>query len=158
MKLRGFTLIEILVTVAIIVTLAAFSVPMSIGFYNTQITKSTSDEIFSVLKKAQAYSLYRKNDESYGVAFDSDGDGDFYVLFNDSYSGARDDYSDVYDLQGITVEFDPILSPVDEVSFEKGTGMPSGTTTITLTKGGISQDISICESGLIELGSDCDNI
>jgi Tfp pilus assembly protein FimT len=161
MKNRGFTFIEILIIIGIITTIAAFSVPMTVDFYNTQIMKSTSDEIFSALKKAQAYSLYRRNDESFGVAFEDSEDDNFYVLFDGNYIKSLLDDDDVYNLQGITVDFADLLgAPVETevISFEKGTGLPSDFVVITLTKGVISQDISICESGLIEIGSDCENI
>ncbi len=155
MKNRGFTFIEILIIIGIITTIAAFSVPMTVDFYNTQIMKSTSDEIFSALKKAQAYSLYRRNDESFGVAFEDGEDDNFYVLFDGEYNKDSLDDDDVYNLQGITVDFDKL--GLKKISFDKGTGMPSDSVVITLTKGVISQDISICESGLIEIGSDCEN-
>jgi prepilin-type N-terminal cleavage/methylation domain-containing protein len=153
MNIRGFTLIEVVIVVGLIAAIAGFSVPMSVDFYNTQITKSTSDEIFSALKKAQAYATFRRGDSQYGVAFDSD--DDLYVVFKDSYGGSPTSFDEGYDLNGVAVTFDPIISPADEITFTKGTGMPNATTSLTLTKGSISQQISICESGLIELGSEC---
>jgi prepilin-type N-terminal cleavage/methylation domain-containing protein len=153
MSNRGFTLIEILITIGIVTTIAAFSVPMAVDFYNTQIIKSTSDEIFSALKKAQAFSLYRRNDQVHGVLFDEG--GDTYQLFSDDDDDTNDS---VYKLEGITVDYSTTLSEDDTITFEKGTGIPNDFVVITLTKGAIIQDISICESGLIEIGNDCENI
>ncbi|HRY30913.1 MAG TPA: prepilin-type N-terminal cleavage/methylation domain-containing protein [Candidatus Paceibacterota bacterium] len=158
MKSYGFTLIEILITIGIVLVIAALALPISIDFYNNQITRSATDEIFSALKKAQAFSLYRRDDSSYGVAFDSG--EDVYVIFDGDYNDVPADYDEVYDLQSISVSFDPEADPVNEISFEKGTGLPNegSITTITLTKGAVEQFISVCESGLVELGENCDEI
>lgn len=155
MQKRGFTLIEILLVVGLVVIIGVFTVPATVNLYNTQISKSTTDEVFSALKKAQAFALYRRNNSDYGVYFDSG--NDIFVLFEGDGYGNNPTQDEESDLNGVTITLTPDgENPPDTIYFAKGTGIPSWDGIITLTKGAVTETISVCsDSGTMEFGQDC---
>jgi prepilin-type N-terminal cleavage/methylation domain-containing protein len=146
MKLkRAFTLIELLLVIAIVAIIFAFSAPYSLRFYHTQLINETQSNILSVLSQARHNALLQKNDSDWGVKFDTDNDQ--YVLFQGaSYTEKVDLYDEVYPLLnniGLTGDW------TDEIIFSKYTGVPDlfGTTTIAYEN--MTRQIFIDEEGFI---------
>ncbi|HMP67627.1 MAG TPA: type II secretion system protein [Candidatus Paceibacterota bacterium] len=153
-KKHGFTLIEIIIAVALFITIGTLTIPMTINFYNSQITNTTTEEIFSALKKAQSYSLYRRENSSHGVKFL---ENNFVVIRGDSYD-SDSPLNEVFDLYSIEIDFGDPPPPDDLINFGLATGLPNWSGVITLTKGNITHQISICElTGLIEYGGSCED-
>ena len=150
---KGFTLIEIILGVALIIAMGALTAPFGLSLYNMQINKSVTDEVYTALKKAQAYSTYRKGNDQYGIKFV----GDNFVLFKGATYDAGETLNESSSLYSATTTFS-ISLPSAEISFATSTGLPSTSTKITVTSGNTSHDIMVCESGLIELGSSCGDI
>lgn len=150
---KGFTLIEIILIIGILSIIAAFSAPIALNIYDRQIVISTSEDVFSVLKKAQADAEYRRGGTSHGVRFLDD---DTYVLFRGgSYDGRDSSYDEIYPLYGLTATTsNPVLSET-EIVFATGTGAFSATTTLSLSNNGTTKDIRFCDSNVIEFDSVC---
>jgi type II secretory pathway pseudopilin PulG len=160
----GFSLIELVLVVGLIAIIGSFTAPIILKTYDRQVLISTSEEIFSALKKAQNYSKFRRENSSYGVYFNSASDE--YRVFkvdtalldfdNNDYSDADTDYDETYSLYGISYDFSPDVSS-DAIVFGRGSGLPNSTTTITLSinSSSTTRDIVVCEDGIIELGSNC---
>lgn len=68
-KGAGFTFIEILVAVTVLILLAVLAVPFYLNFYHFQQLDSTANEIIQTLRKAQAESLAGKDNSNWGVYF-----------------------------------------------------------------------------------------
>ncbi len=147
---RAFTLIELLLVIAIVAIIFAFSAPYTLRFYNTQLINETQSNILSVLSQARHNALLQKNDSDWGVKFDSENNQ--YILFQgSSYAENVDLYDEVY----------PLLNNVeltgdwtDEIVFSKYTGVPTvnGETTFgttTLAYESMTRQIFIDEDGLI---------
>jgi prepilin-type N-terminal cleavage/methylation domain-containing protein len=143
MKLKkGFTLVELLLVIAIIAIVFAFSAPYTIRFYQTNLVEDTSNNIVSVLNKAKHNAVLQKNDSSFGVHFDLASSS--YTLFQGSdYLTDRDETQDeVYSIPG-GISFDGL----EDIVFSKLTGLTSTTSTTTLVYEDLESGILIQESG-----------
>lgn len=138
----GFTMFEVLLVIAAVVIITAFTIPTGINFMNSQTLDETRVEIIAGLRRAQSQSVFQKNDSDFGVKFLSDS----YVLFQgSSYSGRTQSEDEVFDLTpGIAV------SGVDEVVFSKLFGIPNNTGTTTIFFVGENRYININNAGKIE--------
>ena len=85
--MKGFTLIEILLTGAIIVMLVSFTLPIGLDFYKNQQFETQSQEIVQALRRAQLKAMSVESDSSFGIYLANDN----YVLFKgSSYFFSRD--------------------------------------------------------------------
>ena len=140
---RGFTLIEILLIMAITVGIFVFSSPYTVKFYNSNLVEESRSGIIDALLQARHNAVLQKNDSDFGVKINNDAHN--YVLFQGSTYDSREDTLDdiYYLLDAITV------SEPTEIVFSKLTGVPSATGTITITYGNFVKEISIDDSGLV---------
>jgi len=139
---HGFTLTELLLSVAIIFIVAAFSFPLGVSFYKTQILHDTRDSLTSTLRKAYIQAVSGMNDSAYGVKIQTDQ----FTLFQGTTYDARIESED---------ELFPISSSVTptgltEVVFAQMSGVPSVTGVIVLSISEDDETIEIGEHGLIE--------
>jgi prepilin-type N-terminal cleavage/methylation domain-containing protein len=113
---KGFTLMELLIVIALIAIFVAMTVPFTMDFYKEQVVEEQTANLANNLKVAQSHAQSGKNNSSWGIKFFEDE----YVLFmGDSYSDAErnTDYDKTYSISsGVTME------GVSEIVFEKGTG------------------------------------
>lgn len=124
----GFTLIELILVIAITLILVAAASPVYGNFLvSTQLNES-SIQIVQLLREARNQSISRQGDSSYGVFFASSNvtsyKGDSYAMRDVSY-----DYIFVLD-NGVSIS--TTLSG-NEVSYSKGLGVPTSTGTVTIT-------------------------
>ncbi len=89
---RGFTLVEILVVVALIVGMAAWLYPVSTTIQSEQALQTMTDEIVATLREAQTKAAAGERDRRWGVYFDPDpgGSNDRFVLFAGATYATRD--------------------------------------------------------------------
>ena len=113
---QGFTLVEVLVVVALITLFLFMTVPFTMDFYRDQVLEGQTSSLANNLKVAQSHARSGKNDSSWGIKFFEDN----YILFmGDSYDeeGRDDTYDKTFKItSGIEVE------GVSEIVFEKDTG------------------------------------
>jgi uncharacterized repeat protein (TIGR02543 family) len=140
---KGFSLLEVLLIITIIVVIFSFSIPFSLKLYHTQLLEGARNDIVDVLQRAKHNAILQKNDSSFGVQIDAGLDN--FVLFQGaSYADRVQSLDEVYDLlPGIAV-FGPA-----EIVFSKLTGLPSVTGTTTLDYLGISRGLLIEGNGNI---------
>lgn len=109
---RGFTLIEILVVVAIMSVLAAISFPFYARFITQNSVSSTANGLVGSLQKAQMYAMSGKNNSSWGVRYaDSK-----IILFQESSNTVFDSYNVPGSLQ---------ITGLNQVVFSRPTGLPT---------------------------------
>lgn len=142
MKLKlGFTMIELLLVIAIGAVIFAFSAPYTVNFYHTQLINDTQSNIIDALKRARDYSILQKNDSSFGVYLSTASSS--YTLFQ----------GDSYDVDNVNNEVFPIINGITfattTIVFSKLTGVTSTTSTTTLTYEALTRNIFIDESGTI---------
>lgn len=139
---RGFTLVELLLVIALTFIVGVFMFPMGISFYRTQMLNETAEGMQSALRRAQTFALSGKQDSVFGVKLlDSS-----YILFRgDTYAERSASDDEVYAFP-TAVE----VAGFDEITFEQITGNPSITALITLTSEFKEEAIEITGSGIIQ--------
>lgn len=70
--MKGFTLIEIIIVLAILFLLAVLVIPPFSDFRRHEILRSTAFEVEALLQQARSQTLASKNDSNFGVWFGED--------------------------------------------------------------------------------------
>lgn len=122
---RGFTLIEVLLSVAIISVLAGLSLPVYQSFNNRNELDIATQSLANALRRAQLYSRGMQNDSQWGVEIQPDA----ATLFKGNVFASRDTAYDEPTVipDSITVSGD------SEILFAKLSGAPDAAASITLT-------------------------
>lgn len=137
----GFTLIEIIIVIAILGSLSAVIVSGFISFNKNSILNNSSEEFISALKLAQSKSMSSEDYSSYGV-YINPVDLTQYILFKgSSYAGRVPSFDQVYSLEN-NVEFNSVIlykggvgfpeNASNEIVFDRLTGFPKQWGSITV--------------------------
>jgi prepilin-type N-terminal cleavage/methylation domain-containing protein len=142
-RIRGFSLLEMLLSVAIIGMLAGVSLPLYNSFLARNDLDIAAQQVAETLRRAQIYARGMKNDSAWSVERPS---STTVVLFRGINYGGRDTaYDEPVSLNGITA------SGLSEVQFAKLTGLPNTTGSITLTTNvGETKTVTINAQGMVE--------
>lgn len=122
---HGFTLVEVLLSVAIISVLAGLSLPVYQSFNNRNELDIIAQSLANDLRRAQLYSRGAQNDSQWGVEIQTGA----ITLFKGSVFASRDT---AYD-EATTVPATITVSGDSEVLFAKLSGAPDASGSITLT-------------------------
>ena len=125
MKSGGFTLIEVLLSVAIISLITGMSLPILASFNDRNDLDLTTQSIVSQLRRAQTYSRGVNGDSQWGV-YAQNGNA---ILFKGSSYAARDTSYD----ESTTISPAITVTGLGELLFAKLDGTPSTTGSLTLT-------------------------
>jgi len=125
MKNAGFTLIEILLSVAAITIIAGISIPVYQSFQVRNDLDIATVEIAQSARRAQTLSQAVDGDTSWGIKIQS---GSIVVFKGVSYAARDITFDEVFD---VPTSITP--SGVSEIVFAKFTGLPQTTGTITFT-------------------------
>lgn len=144
---KGFTLIELIIVVALIIMFSALILPVGFNFYQESTLKDQAKTLENSLRRAQAMAITGRRESNAGVKID---EGQYTIFERESFGEPRPEVD-------ITIPFPIALSATgpDEIVFQKLTGLPifseeEATTTITLKFGANSQKININSQGKIE--------
>lgn len=140
---RGFTLLEMLLSVTIIGILAGVSVPIYSSFAVKNDLDTTSMQVVSALRRAQVYARAQHETDDWSVAVAPPS----VILFKGTDFGARDTlYDEVISLSGSIT-----TSGATEVNFLKLTGLPAAGGNITLTtNSNESRTIAVNAKGMVD--------
>ncbi len=138
---KAFTLVEILLSLALLVTLISFSVPFYQSFQFRNSLEATVDETARAIRNAQIFAQENKNDSEWGIRLDN---GNVTLFQGSSYATRNTTYDQLY----------PISSQINitgltEFYFERETGDTSTTGTITFTVNTEVREIEINEKGVL---------
>ena len=124
MNSRGFTLIEVLLSISILSIIAGLSIPVYQSFLARNDLSNSAESTASALRRANSYARGVKDDSTWGVKVQSSA----ITLFKGASFASRDTtYDESVSMPGITA------AGMDEILFTKLTGVPSANGTITLT-------------------------
>jgi len=113
---QGFTLIELMIVIALIFMFSSITFPVSYSFFHKSALKDEAGNIESSLRKAQSLAITGRGDSSAGVKLSQDS----YTVFE------GETYQDRRTSKDLVIAF-PIVMAIDgaqEVVFQKTTGLP----------------------------------
>ncbi len=139
---RGFTLLEMLLSVAILALLAGLGAPIYQSFQVRDDLDIAANTIAGSLRRAQVLSQAVAGDTSWGLSVQS---GAITLFRGASYASRSANFDEVFDLPGSIVP-----SGISEIVYDKFTGEPQVTGTVTLTSNANEiRNITINEKGTI---------
>lgn len=137
----GFSIIEIVIVIAIFGMLLAIGLPIGLDAYRNYLLTSESRNLLSILRRAETNAFANKNGSAHGVAVQSDR----FVLFQGQSYASRDaPYDEEYPKSGTVTS-----SGTAEIIFSQISGKPSASAAITLSNELRSQTITVNEEGTI---------
>jgi type II secretory pathway pseudopilin PulG len=138
----GFTLIEVLLMVALIIAIGAASLPTFLQPIFSRQTEAVASELAGSLKKAQSYSMVGKGGAQWGVAVR---DGAIVLFQGDTYA----DRNSVHD-ESYVIPHGIDISGFDETVFARVTGRPDTTPETTISRGETSHSYILTTEGVFE--------
>lgn len=146
---KGYTLVEMIVGVAIIVLLAAILSRGFVEYRRSQVVVHSATEVVSLLEEARALTANSKDAARYGVHFETTK----AVLFKTTYTAGAAG-NEEYLLDPMTqISAIALSGGGAELLFERLTGeaTKSGTITVSLLDGSKQKIITIRTTGIAEL-------
>lgn len=145
---KGFTLIEILIVLAILILIVAIVLPRFADIRETQALKNASEISIATLDKARSQSISSLDSSTYGVHFEESK----MVLFKgSSYSSSDPDNVDVPLLAPAYISDISLTDDAEDVVFDRLKGLPDVAGSITISTSSKNQNINISSSGSFSL-------
>ena len=139
---RGFTVIELLLVMAIFFIIAGFAPAFYTRFLSQDAVSETADRVAGALRNAQGYSLAGKGNFPWGVALS----GNAIVLFQGNSFATRNAALD----RRVAVPSSVSVSGLNETVFARVSGIPTAPLTISLTaSGGALRTVSMNALGVV---------
>lgn len=139
-KNGGYTLLELLVVVAIVFALVGVALPIGLDFYNQYLLTEERDNLVQVLRKARSEAMANINQKPHGVAFLANQ----YVLFQGASYASRDtDWDRFYNHSGKVS-----LDAPAQIIFSHLEGA-SASSTVSLSDASQKVEIKVSDEGRI---------
>jgi prepilin-type N-terminal cleavage/methylation domain-containing protein len=139
---KGFTLIEVIIVICIILLLFVIVWPIGASFYRQQIISKADQQVVSILKQARANAINQKNNAAFGVEL-AEGQA---VLFQGNTFDSRIISEDItYTLPKIAV-----IGGLNEIVFLPNTGFVDTPGSIIIGGAGANKEIKINRLGVID--------
>ena len=116
----SFTLVEMIIVIALIVLIMAVAMPFGLNFLQEQRVEEEAISLAESLKTAQSRAIAGKNDSAWGIKFDAPEVGQYTLFSGSSYDVRSPSYDEVFQLSSGAV----VSSTDNEIVFEKITGEP----------------------------------
>lgn len=140
---NGFTLIELILVIALVAIIGSFSAPVYTSFISKNNLENKTFEIKGVLTKAQNNTISGKQNSNWGVYFLPN---QFLLFAGDSYASRNSALDEVHSLPSSVS-----VSGISEIVFQRPRGQPSATGIITITSQGDGNTISVNSEGVTEI-------
>jgi len=139
---QGFTLVELIVTLAILIGIFGISIFIGINFLEGESLQTERANLLSALRKTRSEAINNINQSDHGVFITTS----TYILFQGtSYVSRTLAYDEVFQMKGgIT------LNGVPEIIFKALEGNTNASGTITINKGDKSYNILVNYEGGID--------
>jgi Tfp pilus assembly protein FimT len=149
---RSFTLLELLIVVAILVVVSFFSTNYFFSYQRDLNLNEDASKIINYLELARNKSLAKEDNKSWGVHFENPSSGnDFFELYSTdtNYSGGA--VSEKIYLSSGIIFSDPATGNSTDIQFSKLSALLSATTSVTIVsqKSGNSKTITVNTEGRI---------
>lgn len=141
---EGFTLIEILIAIAIITILAGMGLWISMDVYRNYSYRSEKETFISAIQKARLESMVNLNESAHGIRVESDK----YIIFRGSSYSASSSFNRTIVPSGpVTITGNPSLP--QDIVFDQLSGTTSSSGTLTVSDSVRTAVISINNEGQI---------
>lgn len=140
---NGFTLIELILVIALVAIISSFSAPVYTSFISKNNLENKTFEIKGVLTKAESNTISGKQDLNWGVYFLPN---KFILFAGDSYISRNPAFDETHSFPSSVS-----VSGISEIVFQSPRGQPSTTGTITITSQGDSNTVSINSEGSVDI-------
>jgi prepilin-type N-terminal cleavage/methylation domain-containing protein len=131
----GFTFIELITVVAIVLILGVMTSIFYVNFFNQNAVLNTTDQLVGQLRKAQIYAMAGKNNSNWGVKVGSNK----ITLFSSTNSALDETFS---------VNPNITFGAFTQIVFTKTTGLPDATQSITISNGTNSKTVTVNAQGV----------
>ncbi len=146
MNNRGFSALEIIITISISFILTAISVSMFSRLSNNTSLDKDANIVLSYISRARSAAIDSKDALAHGVKFAST---TVYIYSGTTYPGT---HSESYNLlSGANISSLSLSNRSTSFYFNKLTGTPSATGTVTVSRNGSSKSIIIYATGVSEI-------
>lgn len=137
---RGFSALELIIVMAILVVLLASIVPSFLNFRRSSVLNTETQELVTVINRARLLSVSSKNDQQFGVHFEA---GKVVLFQGATYSaGAATNEEHAFNSM-LTLSTITINGGGSELLFEKVTGATSQNATTTLLVAGTTASTTV---------------
>lgn len=141
---KGFTLVEMLIILAILTILIIVALPSFTTMRNNQILKTTASEVFSALDKAKSQALSSVNSSEYGVHFETNK----IVIFKGTiYLSLDPNNEDILISSGASISNINLTGGAIDLYFDRLSGAPNKTGTVTISVSSLSKIVTISATG-----------
>ncbi len=141
-KINGFTLVEVLITVALFAILAGFAAPAFSSYQLRNDVDIASITLAQSVRRAQALAMGVDGDSQWGVAV---APGAVTIFRGDTFATRDTDYDEVIDLNP-----NVSVTGLAEVTFAKLTGDPSTTGDVTFSANARTVTVTITGQGVVD--------
>lgn len=149
--MKGFTIIEIVIVISILLILVLAAIPFFQSFSVSHQLATNTQDILNTLRRAQAAAMASKENSKFGVFFQTGFGASFVFFRGDSYATRDPEYDEIYTLPQ-TLSLSLNLGGSQEVVFNKLKGTSSVTGTVTLTSvNNETRVLSVNEVGRINI-------
>lgn len=139
----GFTIIEVLIVIAVITILSAAALPVSYNFLNKNDLNLTAQKIVQTMRRAQFLSQANDSDSAWGVHVQA---GEVTVFKGESYAARDSGRDEIY-----TFPVNETISGSTDFVFSKLNGYPTLAGTITITSpNATKKDVVVNACGTVE--------
>lgn len=145
----GFTLMEVLMVLAMLGFIASATMMFSVGFFQSELLHTEESTLISVLQTARSKAMQNVNGVAHGVAIDPNGVPEFVI-----FSGSNFSTADVSTVQSISRSANFIIatSAVREIVFSQLSGevvLPGEIVLIDSMRNSASTTITVNYEGAI---------
>lgn len=156
MKQNGFTLLEVILTLAILSIISAIGFSYLGGFKSGADIEETANQIVGKLREAQGKAMAGEDNQRWGVHFyndNTDASLSYYEIFsgNDYVSGIIMERIYLTSLAADVIFDMPSVGQSIDIIFSKITGAPTSAQNIVISLQGATKTISVETSGRIKI-------
>ena len=144
--MRGFTLVELLIVIAILVIASGLALPFIQSFQATADLATHADTLTSTLRRARWQAVTGQNAASWGVYFDS-GNNRFVLFQGTSYAGRDQSFDQEFTYP---VVFTLTTDFGNEIGFSRYAGDASASGTVLFSDGVNQASVSIDPYGRVQ--------
>lgn len=142
---KGFTLLELIIVVAISFIIGITAVPFYSNFFTQNAVSNSTDQLVAELRKAQIYSITGKQGGSWGVNYNyTNGTGTITLFKGASYATRTTAFD-----ENFFVYSPATVSGFTTVTYMHATGTPSAVQTITVLDNNNSHLVTVNALGVV---------